>query len=260
MRTDALDIARFYRTAPGRAARDMTRRRIAALWPRVDGLDVLGFGYASPYLDPMRDSARRALAFMPAAQGAVPWPTGPQARSLTTLGDELRLPFAEAMFDRVILVHALEEAADPRRMLREIWRVMAPEGRVLIVAAHRGGLWARADATPFGHGRPFSRSQLTGLLGDALFEPVAWSRALYAPPWRWSCRPRLAEGFEAAGERILPAVGGLILTEAVKHVGAVRPGAKPQRMRIKALEGAARPALSPRSNPSTSHDEQKGAP
>ena len=183
MRTDALDIARFYRTPPGRAARDMVQRRILALWPDVDGLDMLGFGYAPPYLEPFRGRARRTIAFMPAAQGAVPWPApGVGKGGLSMLGDEQRFAFKEALFDRVILVHALEEAADPARLLREVWRVMAPEGRLLVIAAHRTGLWSRADSTPFGHGRPFTRSQLTGLLSDSLFEPIAWSRALFTPP------------------------------------------------------------------------------
>jgi hypothetical protein len=74
--------------------------------------------------------------------------------------------------------------------LREVWRVTAPEGRVIAIAANRTGLWARTDSTPFGHGRPYSRSQLAALLRDAMFEPTASARALYAPPWSW--RPMLA--------------------------------------------------------------------
>ena len=254
MRTDAVEIERFYRSSKGRAAREMIARRLEALWGDCAGLDVLGYGFATPFLDRWRASARRAVAYMPAAQGAVRWPARDPA--LTALGDEARLPFAEALFDRVVLVHALEEAGDLRRLLRELWRVIAPEGRLAIVAAHRSGLWARAESTPFGHGRPFSRAQLSRALQDALFEPVAWSKALYAPPWDWTCRPRVADGFEAAGERAFPAFGGLVLTEAVKHVGAVRPGGAPVRVRVKALEGAARPALSPRLTEDTPKDDR----
>lgn len=245
MRTDALEIDRFYRSVRGQAARAMALRRLQALWPEARGLDMLGLGYAAPFLEPYRDSARRTVAYMPAAQGAVPWPERRTAPCLTALGGEGRLPFAEAVFDRIVLVHALEEAGDHRRLLRELWRVLAPEGRMVVITSHRSGLWSRADSTPFGHGRPYSRAQLQRLLGDALFEPIAWARALYAPPWRWTCGERASEGFEAIGERLFPAFGGLILVEAVKHVGAVRPGGAGERVRRKALEGAARPALSP---------------
>jgi SAM-dependent methyltransferase len=241
MRCDALEIDRFYRRGVGRCARDMALRRLSALWPEARGLDLLGLGYATPYLEPYRAAARRAVALMPAAQGALRWPDEACA---TALGEETRLPFSDALFDRIILAHALEEAEAPARLLREVWRVLAPEGRLMIVAAHRGGAWARAERTPFGHGRPFSRGQLSVLLSDALFEPVAWSKALYAPPFAWTTGPRAAELFENAGEKVWPAFGGLILAEAVKHVGAVRPGARaPARRRV--LEAGVAGALSP---------------
>ena len=262
MRTDALEIDRFYRSQRGLAAREMALRRLKALWGEARGVDMLGYGFATPYLAPWRDTARRTVAYMPASQGAVPWPD--RGGGLTALGEEARLPFAEAMFDRVILVHALEEADDLRRLLREIWRVLAPEGRIAVIAAHRAGLWSRADSTPFGHGRPFSRAQLTRLLTDALFEPTAWSRALFAPPWRFTCGERTADGFEAVGERVFPAFGGLILTEAVKHVGAVRPGGTPVKQRVRSLEGAGARALSPnrtdptdRTAPDTGRDHHR---
>ncbi|MGY6532887.1 methyltransferase domain-containing protein [Glycocaulis sp.] len=243
MRTDAVEIDRFYRTRRGEAARTMAQRRLSALWPDTKGLDVLGYGFATPWLEPYRESARRTVAFMPAAQGAIAWPDGRggqgSERGLACLGEETRLPFAEAMFDRIIVAHALEEAENMQRLLRELWRVLSPEGRLVIIAAHRSGAWARVDATPFGHGRPFSRGQLTRALQGALFEPSAWARALYAPPWNWLCGPRTANGFESVGEKLWPGFGGLILVEAVKHVGAVRPRGAP--VPVKPLE-AARPA------------------
>ena len=242
MRTDALDIDRFYRTASGQLAQDMVRRRVRAIWSSVSGLDMLALGYGAPYLEPFGDEARRTIAFMPAAQGAVAWPSNEPG--LTALGDEHRLPFAEALFDRIVLVHALEEARDVRRLLREVWRVMAPEGRLIVIASNRGGIWALNDHTPFGHGRPFTRRQLYSVLQDTLFEPTAFARAVFAPPWRWASRPALANGFEHMGSRLWPALGGLILVEAVKHVGAVRPGGHGQRVRRPRLEPAVRPALS----------------
>ncbi|MGY6661469.1 MAG: class I SAM-dependent methyltransferase [Glycocaulis sp.] len=245
MRTEAIEIDRFYRSQRGEAARTMVHRRLQALWPQVKGLDMLGYGFAGPYLEPFREHARRAVAFMPSTQGAVAWPDRHGERCASALGEETRLPFAEAMFDRIVAVHALEEADDLQRLLRELWRVLAPEGRLVIVAAHRAGAWARVDSTPFGHGRPFSRGQLTRLLTGALFEPVAWARALYAPPWNLFCGPRLSGLFESAGERVWPGFGGLILVEAVKHVGAIRPTTAAVPVRRKALDAAPGAALSP---------------
>lgn len=254
MRRDAVELDRFYRTAPGRTAQAMVLRRLAALWPDVKGLDLLGLGYAAPWLDHYAPAARRAVAFMPAGQGAVTWPGGGASR--TALGDETRLPFPDALFDRVLMAHALEEAESLPALLREVWRVCAPQGRVMIVCANRSGLWARADSTPFGHGRPFSKGQLSGLLDDAAFEATAWARALYAPPWRMACGPRAGRVWEETGERLFPGFGGVILAEAVKRVAALTPRAA-ARTRRAGLEAGPAPALSPHGSRSASRSEKR---
>lgn len=218
MRVDVFALQRFYASALGAAVRRAAARRLAALWPNTEGLDILGVGYASPYLESFRDSARRTVALMPAEQGAEPWPA--QSRRLSCLTDEARLPLMDAVFDRVLLVHALEEANAAAVLLREIWRVMAPEGRLVVIVANRWSLWAQADATPFGHGRPYSRTQLAGLLEGSMFEPAASARALYAPPTAWPPSVRAADAFERVGEIIWPAQGGLLLMEAVKRLYA----------------------------------------
>lgn len=216
MRVDVLALQRFYASSLGDAARRAAARRLATLWSHADGLDVLGVGYTSPYLDRFRGSARRVVTMMPAAQGAEPWPAG--APVATALSEEARLPFMDAVFDRVLMVHELEECDAVPAMLREIWRVMAPEGRLVVIAANRWSLWAQSDVSPFGYGRPYSRTQLASLLGDSMFEPVVSARALYMPPWRWAAGA--ADAFERVGELVWPAQGGLVLMEAVKRLYA----------------------------------------
>lgn len=215
---DVLALQRFYGSRLGEAARAAAARRLAALWPHCTGLDVLGVGYAPPYLDPYRAEARRTIAFMPAAQGAERWP--PDAPCTAVLGEETRLPFADAVFDRAVLVHALEEADSPRPLLREVWRVMAPEGRLVVIAANRAGLWSRGDATPFGYGRPYSRRQLAGLLNEAMFEPTASAIALHMPPSDWGPTLALAEALERGGQLLRSPFGGLVMMEAVKRLYA----------------------------------------
>ena len=219
MRVDVLALQRFYASPLGEATHRAAARRLAALWPHADGLDVLGVGYAAPYLGRFRRGARRVVTMMPAAQGAEPWPAdgGPV---LTTLGEDARLPFMDAVFDRVLLVHALEECDATHAMLREVWRVMAPEGRLVVIAANRWSLWAQSAVSPFGHGRPYSRTQLAALLADAVFEPVVSARALYTPPVTWTPFVRAADAFERVGELVWPAQGGLLLMEAVKRLYA----------------------------------------
>jgi SAM-dependent methyltransferase len=243
MRVDVLALQRFYASPLGEVAQRAAARRLTALWPHADGLDVLGMGYAAPYLDRFRGSARRVVAVMPAEQGAERWPA--ETAALTALSEETRLPFIDAVFDRVLLVHALEESDATQQMLREAWRVMAPEGRLVVIAANRWSLWAQADTTPFGRGRPYSRAQLAELLTDAMFEPVASARALYAPPWQWTPLVRAADAFERVGEVLWRPQGGLVLMEAVKRLYASTARSKGRVLLAKAPERSAQPRPEP---------------
>lgn len=229
MRRDVLDLRAFYAAPLGRVAREMLGRKVAEAWGDANGLDVLGLGYATPFLDEARGKARRVVAAMPATQGVEVWPAGGE-RNQAALVEETALPFPNAMFDRILAVHALEEADDPSAVLRELWRVMAPSGRLIVAVASRDGVWARAEATPFGHGRPFSRSQLENLLREADLEPAGWTRALYAPPAGFTVG--WAEGFEQVGARLWPRFAGLILMEAVKQTFAVKPRGSRARARV----------------------------
>jgi len=235
MRRDVLELRQFYGSDLGRAVRAMVERKIAEAWGDVSGLDVLILGYGTPFAGDLRPRARRVVAAMPAQQGVEVWPA--DGRNLATLTPEDSLPFPNALFDRILLVHGLEESGDPVSLLREVWRVLAPSGRVVVTVASRNGLWANTEKTPFGHGRPYTRSQLAELLREADLEPSGWTRALYVPPVSWLAR--WAEGFEQAGSRLWPGFAGLLLMEAVKQTFAVKP--QGQRARIR----AARPVLAP---------------
>ncbi len=195
----------------------MLSNRAEALWSSVQGQSLLGIGYPAPVVGGLCRGARRSAAIMPFAQGAAPWDLADRG-NVAILSDDARLPFADQMFDRVVLAHALEEADSPRAMLREIWRVTAPEGRLLVVAANRRGLWARAEATPFGHGRPWTRAQLSTLLENSLFQTTAWTHALHTPPIPWSLNIALSSVWESFGESTRNAFGGVVMVEAVKRL------------------------------------------
>jgi SAM-dependent methyltransferase len=234
MRRDVLELRQFYASRLGQAAREMVARKVVEAWGDARALDVLALGYATPFVGAMQAQARRVVAAMPGQQGVEIWPGG--ARNLAALACEDALPFPNALFDRILLVHAIEESPDAVALLREVWRVLAPSGRVIVAGAARNGLWADAEKTPFGHGRPYSRAQLAELLREAELEPSGYTRALYVPPVSWLAG--WAEGFEQAGSRLWPGFAGLVLTEAVKQTFAVKP--KGARVR-----SAARPVLLP---------------
>lgn len=221
MRRSIEELRAFYGDPKGALVRRLLAGRLADAWGTADNCDVLGLGYATPWLGQFT-GARRVVAAMPGGQGAEPWVSA--GRNRTTLVNDRALPFASGLFDRVLLVHAIEEADDAQALLNEVSRVLSPTGRVIVVCAARGGLWSRTESTPFGHGRPFSRKQLEGLIRHCGLEPRAWSQALYVPPWR----PLLAfsDGIEQFGRLLVPGTAGLILLEAGRLTYA-RPRARP---------------------------------
>lgn len=231
MRRSIDELRTFYGEPTGALVRRLLARRLNDAWGEAANCDVLGLGYPTPWLDAFI-GARRVVAAMPGGQGVEQWPT--VGRNRTLLVDDCRLPFAAGAFDRILLVHALEEADDPAALLTEAVRALAPNGRIILVAAARGGLWARAENTPFGHGRPFTRRQLERLVREAGLEPSAWSQTLYAPPWT-PLLP-LADGLEQIGRHVAPGAAGLILLEASRQTYArIRPSGHAQRVRNPAL-------------------------
>jgi SAM-dependent methyltransferase len=226
MTADTESAAQFYRTERGRVAAGILRARLHDFWPDLTGLAVLGIGYPHPYLDLWRPQAHRCI-------GAVP----PQFRPGEGAGcvvEEDRLPFPDVSFDRILLIHSV----DARRMLREVWRVLKDDGRVLIVAPNRLGLWAHVESTPFGQGHPYSASQLEHLLAAAMFRPHRKDRALFVPPTSFGPILRSYPLWEQAGHALFPNLAGVTLTEAAKDAYAAIPVIASARRRVILPEAA----------------------
>ncbi|MEZ5925655.1 MAG: methyltransferase domain-containing protein [Hyphomicrobiaceae bacterium] len=238
MQQDVTEITDFYDTPAGIMVRRIVSRVIRSRWPSVAGQSVIGLGYAVPYLSAFREEARSVAALMPAEQGVRRWPRA--MRNRTALVEEDQLPLADGSVDRVLAVHAIEAASDIRSVLREIWRVLTPEGRVLIVVPNRRGLWAQSDSTPFGHGRPYSRGQLERLLDGAMLSVESIGHALAVPPIGLRAVQRSASGIERIGIRLWPAFSGVVVVEASKRmVGGLAVPVRGRRVRIRALAPAA---------------------
>ena len=239
MAPDVVDLRGFYATPLGDTARLLIARLAQGWWTNCAGLSLLGVGYATPYLELYRPNALRTLAFMPAEQGVVNWPAS--GLSASALVEATMLPLPDSCIDRAFVVHALETADHPGALLEEIWRVLTPGGRMILVCPSRSGVWARLDTTPFGHGQPWSRSQLRDLMRAALFSPEHWAEALYIPPFsrRWLLRSALA--FERVGAKLALPGAGVHVVEAAKQL--YRPvGAR--RLARRALPSL-RPVLNP---------------
>jgi SAM-dependent methyltransferase len=221
MSIDITDLRSFYASPLGGVTRRFVGQAVGRFWGPLTGLRVLGLGYACPYLGKARSESERALAFMPASQGVVNWPsTGVSASALV---DPLMMPLPDASIDRVLVVHALETVESPSELLHEIWRILTPGGRIIVVAPNRRGLWARMDTTPFGYGQPYSRSQLKSLMRQTWFSPEAWAETLYVPPLRNRFMLRTAQAWEQVGLTFSLPGAGVHIVEATKQL--YMPGA-----------------------------------
>ena len=224
MHPDVVGLRDFYNRPLGGVVRRLLTSRIRSRWRSVEGAELMGLGFAVPYIGIFRGEASRLGALMPAGQGALAWP--PNGKGHVVMVEEAMLPLADASVDRLLAVHCLETSESVRALLREIWRVLTPEGRLLLVVPNRRGIWARLDTTPFGHGRPYSRGQLERLLTDALFTPQEWVSALYMPPIDRQWLVRWSTAFERVGARLWPHFAGVIIVEASKELmGAIPKGA-----------------------------------
>ena len=147
------------------------------------------------------------------------------------------LPFDAQSLDLVVLPHALEMARDPHLALREVERVLVPEGRVVIVGFNPASLWGLRQRAAYLRRTPPGASR-RGFLPDAgefigyrrlrdwlrllSFEVEAGRFGCYRPPVassRWLARFAWAD---AVGERWWPVFGAVYFVVAVKRVRGMR--------------------------------------
>lgn len=219
MRPSVVQLRQFYSSRLGRIVKKRLRQITSARWADHEKETIVGIGYAPPLLRVLeRNNGGHILSLMPADQGAIYWPVHTDNRSL--LADELMPPFADNTLHRVLMLHALEFSAKPEELLRVYWQMLAPGGRLLIIAPNRFGLWSHFGRSPFTRGRKFSAGKLRDLLEEAQFTLRDSGTALYAPPstgWAWV---QLAAIVEWLGRTILPNFGGVIVIEAEKQIYA----------------------------------------
>ena len=208
MTADVQRLISYYKSPLGRISRALVREQVIGLAEDVSGKRVMGLGFATPYLRFTLEKAERVLAFMPARQGASAWPR--EGPSHTVLCDPLEMPLNDASIDLTIAIHALEHVADDEELMRELWRITAPNGELILVVPRRRGIWAQRDNTPFGQGNPYSGSQLDKLLRDHSFVPEAWRDGLFLPPFQSSLVLKSTQLFERVGRLFVPSISGVI--------------------------------------------------
>jgi SAM-dependent methyltransferase len=224
---DVTDLRDFYQSPLGRTSAALIASALQPMTQMSAGQTVLGIGYTTPYLKLLTPPDAHSFAFMLARQGVTAWPRDGLVRS--ALVDDFDLPLLESVADHVIVAHGLELSDGPRDMLHEIWRVLAPQGRLYLIVPNRRGLWAASERSPFGYGTPFSRSQLVKLLKETQFQVLNWRPALFTPPFLGRSFLQIARYMEKPGTRVMPRFSGVTIVEASKQVYAFSSGKRSRR-------------------------------
>jgi len=233
-RPEIKKFTEFYGSVLGKVFCRLLRAEIRKIWPDIFAgspikQTIAGIGFATPYLQIFLPRMERVIAIMPGGMGAIKWP---RDLSLTAAADETSLPLPDNSLDRIILVHALEYCENMPGMLREIWRVLAPGGKVLIILPNRLSPWAHIAKTPLGSGQPFSRAQIAALLNHSMFQVLRTKCAVHIPPV--SARPILKNHrlLDKIAHFFYPALGAVVWAEAEKRVYAVRGNPKCEKAKL----------------------------
>ena len=149
--------------------------------------------------------------------------------------DYCALPFSSSSLDLVVLPHTLEFSADPHATLREVERVLVPEGRVVICGMNPTSLWGFKQGRGrmfqrFGAGRLFlpeggefiGHWRLRDWLRLLSFEVEAAEFGCYRPALRSDKWLQRFAWMDRAGSRWWPILGAAYFLVAVKRVRGMR--------------------------------------
>jgi SAM-dependent methyltransferase len=224
-------LSEFLRSPAGRYVLDWEQRQIDAAVSDIFGYHALQLGL--PEIDALREN-RMPLRFCAAdrqlANDASQTDDPGPRRRVAIINRYEELPFATHSIDLVVMPHILEFARDPHQVLREVERVLVPEGHVVIVGFNPASLWgarqflSRVGASPYlpREGRFIALPRIKDWLKLLSFEFARGRFGCYAPSVRtdaWMNRWRF---MEKAGDRWWPMFGAVYLLTAVKRVRGMR--------------------------------------
>src|SRR5882672_1953092 len=164
------------------------------------------------------------------------------------IADPHGLPFAENAIDLIVMPHALEFTDDPHLMLREAYRVVRPEGQIVIAGFNPFSLFGakryfgRAQTPPW-NGNFIALYRLKDWLALLGFDVVGGRLDAYVPPFSTEKWLQRCAFFEKAGDRWWPIAGGIYFLRATKKVAGMRvitPAWQRGEQREKSLAAATR--------------------
>ncbi len=230
MSISIIGLHEWFQTPAGAYLLDWERRQINAAVADIFGYHALQLGV--PSLDAFE--ANRIPHQWLATQCFDP-PLAHGPRSVSLVCEFGALPFASSSLDLVVLPHSLELSADPHAALREVERVLVPEGRVVICGFNPTSLWGLQQS----RARLYQRFGLGQLLlpqsGDFIgywrlrdwlrllsFEVECGTFGCYRPGARSEKWLQRFQWMDTVGSKWWPIFGAAYFLVAVKRVRGMR--------------------------------------
>jgi SAM-dependent methyltransferase len=229
-----VELAEWFETPPGQYVLHWEQAQFDAIVADVFGYHALQVGLAE--LNLLRNNRMPFKAYVgtiaPRAETAISW----QACSLA---DPRALPFASQSIDLLILPHTFECTDAPHDVLREVERVLVPEGRVVISGFNPWSLWGlrnrmpgMAPWLPQPPSAEVSLVRVKDWLKLLSFEVDRGRFGCYAPACHSQCWLQRWRFMEAAGDRWWAVCGAVYVVSAVKrvtHIRLIGPGWRQKR-------------------------------
>jgi SAM-dependent methyltransferase len=219
----------WFATPAGRYLLDWEQSRFEAAVPDIFGYHALQLGL--PMLDALSANRMPHRWLATTVPGAVQAPL----REPALLTDFAALPFPAASLDLVVLPHTLDSHPDPHATLREVARVLVPEGRVVICGFNPASLWGLRQRREAWYRRWHIGTPLLPELGQAIgnwrlrdwlhlldFEIESGHYGCYLPALGTEKWLRRLSWMDKMGPRWWPIFGAVYFLVAVKRVHGVR--------------------------------------
>lgn len=214
----SIGLRAWYASKVGDILLNDVQTQLDAWLPRIFGFYALQIGYFGHKADLLANSRIKRRITLDFVQ-----------ENVGILANPDNLPFQEDCLDLVLLMHTLDFAEDPHRILREIDRTLIPEGHLIIIGFNPAsiyGVWKlmqrRKNRVPW-CGRFYTSTRLKDWLSLLGFDVLASYTQGFRPPVQHTGLQQRMAILEKAGARLVPYLGGIHVILAQKKVVSLTP-------------------------------------
>lgn len=209
---DITEIIKFYQSRTGQIVKD----ELAPLVQQKNTYNGTPHLFIGAPFALIQNEAPENIYLMDRNIGATIFPS--QNKNKVALIDLEQIPLDDQSISQITIVHCLEYASSPLKFMRELWRILAPEGTLRIISPNRRSIWSHLDMSPFGHGNPYSMSQLSTLAKESQFDIIKKERGLFTPPYQAWVPQLITQSQGYLIKNFAPKLSGIIVMDLKKRV------------------------------------------